>query len=100
MNDGRFFKPALERIIDMDRPLVTLAGPVDFAFLDQRFGADQAYFTMPQATARSKQHSAYEKSSRYKGQEIESFPCAARFLGSACLLWLEHSGARVSGHTL
>ena len=32
-------RPPLEAIIDMGHPLVQLAGPIDWGFLDQRFGS-------------------------------------------------------------
>ena len=33
------FRPALDQIIDMDYPLVRLAGEIDWGFLEKRFGA-------------------------------------------------------------
>jgi IS5 family transposase len=33
------FRPALDQIIDMDHPLVRLAGEIDWGFLEKRFGA-------------------------------------------------------------
>ena len=33
------FRPALEQIIDMGRPLVRLAGEIDWGFLEQRFAS-------------------------------------------------------------
>ena len=33
------FRPALEQIIDMGHPLVVLAGKIDWAFIDGRFGS-------------------------------------------------------------
>lgn len=32
------FRPALEQIIDMNHPLVVLAGKIDWAFIDGRGG--------------------------------------------------------------
>jgi IS5 family transposase len=33
------FRPALDQIIDLQHPLVRLAGQIDWGFLDQRFGS-------------------------------------------------------------
>jgi transposase, IS5 family len=40
-NSGQndLFKAQLDQIVDMDHPLVKLAGKIDWRFLEERFGA-------------------------------------------------------------